>query len=411
MTLAQVLQESCKQNNLDPDVHALLLNGKELDLSLTVRLAGILAGQKLSLKRKEGGTQIVNVAVQLPNGERIVSSFSTEQSLWEIIKHCESQKNMNLTELYGNQTPEKKSFFSKPQSTPWGYFQIVCLCLNKEISTNNDLQTTTLKQLGLTSGNALLRLTHKFTPTTSPPNNDSKHDTHMSVDDQNDSQPESAISNQTERITAENTSHTNNEESSNNNNNDDKLPISRDLLVLAPDSKTTDEGHYPDEFYELSMEDYKVLAKQQEDREKEKQFLKTKKLREKELQSKKVKYTKTLIRVKFPDRMEIQGSFSPKETAFSVVQFVKENLHHADVPFFLFLSPPFKTLDETQTLESLGLVPSALVHFSWQKGLDNPPTTFLKPTLPVFVEAKADQTNQPQSPPSSTPEANSSHTI
>jgi tether containing UBX domain for GLUT4 len=51
--LAQVLAEFCSKNSLNADDWTLTSKGKELDLSLTFRLSGLVSNGKLELKRRQ----------------------------------------------------------------------------------------------------------------------------------------------------------------------------------------------------------------------------------------------------------------------------------------------------------------------------------------------------------------------
>ncbi len=57
--LSQVVQQVCQKHSLSTEKYSLVLagNDKEVDTSLTYRLSGIAAGQKLKLKRKANGGQ------------------------------------------------------------------------------------------------------------------------------------------------------------------------------------------------------------------------------------------------------------------------------------------------------------------------------------------------------------------
>jgi len=45
--------------------------------------------------------------------------------------------------------------------------------------------------------------------------------------------------------------------------------------------------------------------------------------------------TQTLIKVRFPNRVELQATFHPLEKAEAVYKVVKESLAHPDRPFYL----------------------------------------------------------------------------
>jgi hypothetical protein len=88
-------------------------------------------------------------------------------------------------------------------------------------------------------------------------------------------------------------------------------------------------------------------------------------------------YKKSLLKVRFPDSVVLQGYFHPKDNMESVHAWVMQSLSsHGE--FELFVSPPRqvlistsailsgKTSDEPKNLEELGLVPAAIVNLSWQ---------------------------------------------
>jgi tether containing UBX domain for GLUT4 len=52
-TLASVLEEFCRKYDLDPNEWTLFYKNKELDLSLTYRLSGLVANAKLDVKKRK----------------------------------------------------------------------------------------------------------------------------------------------------------------------------------------------------------------------------------------------------------------------------------------------------------------------------------------------------------------------
>ena len=52
---------------------------------------------------------------------------------------------------------------------------------------------------------------------------------------------------------------------------------------------------------------------------------------------------KTIIRIRFPNRVELQGTFHPREKPTSIVAFIKERLEHPDLDFYLCKLVPFPT--------------------------------------------------------------------
>jgi len=139
--------------------------------------------------------------------------------------------------------------------------------------------------------------------------------------------------------------------------------------------------------YELEKSDLIRLHVMTEKNKKE-DVLKTKAMRDKEERQKRAKYSRTTIRVKFPDQTSVQGVFSPDETLASLYSWVREILHSrvefelCRTPLFstkqhvaYFLPPPPKVVtpprrvlsDSPAGLFDFGLYPSAVIFLAWKK--------------------------------------------
>merc|ERR1712150_347183 len=96
-------------------------------------------------------------------------------------------------------------------------------------------------------------------------------------------------------------------------------------------------------------------------------MLRTKAMREREELREKRKYRYTLIRIRFPDGLVLQGTFSVYEKFCTIVEFVTEALEYP-LPFVLFDAGK-GIIDSEQsnqkTLLELGLIPSAILTFNW----------------------------------------------
>jgi len=106
--------------------------------------------------------------------------------------------------------------------------------------------------------------------------------------------------------------------------------------------------------------------------------LTTKALRELEkIQSERI-YNKILIRVRFPDKVTLQGCFHPRNTIADVFSWVNDCLHNDykledEYKFELYTSPPKCIYDplSSSTLYDLHLVPAALLYLSWKKTINS----------------------------------------
>ncbi|KAJ6896094.1 plant UBX domain-containing protein 1-like [Populus alba x Populus x berolinensis] len=125
-----------------------------------------------------------------------------------------------------------------------------------------------------------------------------------------------------------------------------------------------------DDFYEFTTEDYyRLLPTKKGDK-----YLKTKKIREAEEAAHRSRITKTAIRIRFPDNHTLEVVFHPSEKIQSLFDLLSRVLAQPVVPFYLYTTPPKKQIkDLSQDFYSAGLIPGAIVYFSYDKpnGEDN----------------------------------------
>ncbi|KAM4583804.1 tether containing UBX domain for GLUT4 [Odontesthes bonariensis] len=139
--LLQVLEDVCKKHGFNPEDHGLKFQRHVVDLTLPWRFANLPNNAKLemvtSTKKQGVGDSQVRIALQMEDGSRLQDSFSSGQSLWELITH--------FPQISGSQ-------LSESGSTP------VCVYMRDEVSGEEALKKATLKSLGLTGGSAIVRL-------------------------------------------------------------------------------------------------------------------------------------------------------------------------------------------------------------------------------------------------------------
>lgn len=128
----------------------------------------------------------------------------------------------------------------------------------------------------------------------------------------------------------------------------------------------------PDSFYKLSLDEVKREAEMRKKKIDESKLLIPKSLKEKQAQAAKKKYTKTVIRIQFPDGVVLQAFFSPRETTTALYEFVSSALKEPCLQFELLdpvmvrkrVIPRFPAAGQkATTLGEEGLVPSALIKF------------------------------------------------
>jgi tether containing UBX domain for GLUT4 len=132
-----------------------------VDLSVVFRLSGLPSGAQLELVQASRSPTVVSVALQLPSdstgpGRRFVQKFSSSTTLWQILRVVETTEKLNFTEraLPSTEAGAGRLFYEMP----------VLNIMNRDLGSFGDLQKT-LAQIGVTSGNVLLKLGYKSTET------------------------------------------------------------------------------------------------------------------------------------------------------------------------------------------------------------------------------------------------------
>ncbi|XP_047349077.1 UBX domain-containing protein 6 [Vespa velutina] len=145
------------------------------------------------------------------------------------------------------------------------------------------------------------------------------------------------------------------------------LEVDRNLQVLLP-SQANEMTELPESFFNITLEELKKEQKLRAEAIERNQMLRTKAMREKDEERELRRYRFTLIRIKFPDNIILQGTFSVHDKYKEVVDFVKENLINANIPFFLLLSvgQKIRENDYDKTLLELRLIPACLLKFSYE---------------------------------------------
>jgi len=169
----------------------------------------------------------------------------------------------------------------------------------------------------------------------------------------------------------------------------------RNVAVFAPSSVPFDARSIdiPDDFYEITTADLRLNAAIQKQKKKEQELvhgnLRTKEMRERDRIKKLSKYKKCFIRIRFPDRTELQGTFLPLELMNSVYQFVRVCLKDNSGDFHLYMIPPKTILkeDNTKNLRDLGFLPACLLYFGINEGLQMQ-TPFLKDSIISEIKEK-----------------------
>ncbi|ORZ12922.1 hypothetical protein BCR41DRAFT_355918 [Lobosporangium transversale] len=159
-------------------------------------------------------------------------------------------------------------------------------------------------------------------------------------------------------------------------------PFDRNVKVFRPPSDSSvplsNQIDLPDDFYTLTPQDVmKLLNSQKAKREEEEnRGFKTSAVRAEEEKARERRYPKTIIRIRFPDRVQLQATFRSQETVGDLRKWVASACVGQGEKFDLYITPPRKVLsDNKQTLYQAGLAPQSIVYFSWvdSKLNQNPP--------------------------------------
>jgi len=112
-------------------------------------------------------------------------------------------------------------------------------------------------------------------------------------------------------------------------------------------------------------------------------------MREKDEQRALRRYKFAVLRIKFPDGIILQGTFSVYEKFQNVIEFVAENIIDK-VPFLLMTPDGIKLVEEChdKTLLDLRLIPTAILEFSWNlTDKENMPKGYLKDFLLSYIQS------------------------
>ncbi|KAJ2689578.1 hypothetical protein IWW39_001382 [Coemansia spiralis] len=476
-TLQAILVSACAgmPKPPSPDSYTLVYNSKALDLTLPLRFANLPQGAKLTLTPRTRSSPstpskqvaspkatapaaTVKVALQLVGSSRIIADFESSATLWDIIVAAQtsSGRTLNLVNKFRPAEPPASSPLSgegksgwgsgflqtlisatsgssspklQPQqpATPpvaqsWYYQQPVLLLLNKEYATNYDLQHTTLRSLGFTSGSVMVRFSYR--PAKEP----------TSLADVSRSQAANVASPVSETASAQPLSppvatlaQTPSVEEmgppanalgiaaapvATSSEPKDVLPIlapsepkvglslllsTRQVSVLAaPPADAPALGSrivLPESFYEAGSDDLRILVSVQKARvaESEKGFSSRVKQEEENRRRQaefKAKHPRALIRFRFPDQVQVQATFSShEETVAELYAFLNRVLVCPNLLESLIIQPPAQNLDTSrnETLFNAKLAPAAVVHVKLA-GVKVSTLEVLRPEVAALVE-------------------------
>ncbi|TQS36278.1 hypothetical protein Golomagni_03278 [Golovinomyces magnicellulatus] len=404
--LSDILEEACEKFCVQPTEYTLKHNNKSLDLSRTFRLSGLSSGARLELVLASRSPTPVSVALQLPaayaslvpNG-RITESFSSDTTLWLILRRFELTAgiNMNFTARRAIQQGERED---SEESSLSFYERPVLNIMGREVWKFGDLQKT-LRQLGFSNGTCLIKL--DFRKTSQPykevmmqikeyfeveyPSRSEKElidqNPHGSPETDKKSASElSEVSSKKQRISSE-------------VNSDEKLKtnciskigpeftepltcnqVDRQISVYAPPSTQIPRAatipYNGDDFEptiaHAKLHQSRLLNSSQNtrlpsdaeieniNREKAERLAST---------------SRISIKIRFPDQSSIVSSFLAQETGANIYQFTASLIIDESRPFKLIWhnkGPQIIPNNNKQLVKDLGFQNRMLINFSWENG-------------------------------------------
>lgn len=165
------------------------------------------------------------------------------------------------------------------------------------------------------------------------------------------------------------------------------VELDRNLQVLLPSQ--VKRSNLPPDFFRISPEEIKREQQLRTEALEQAQILKTKAMREREELRTINRYKFTLIRVRFPNGVYLQGTFGVYEKFGQVYEFVHSCLMHESAEFSL-VSPGGQKFDVQEDLDKslydLRLVPTVVFNFTYENESKNL-TDFLKEELMLLIQS------------------------
>ncbi|KAJ3231576.1 Tether containing UBX domain for GLUT4 [Chytriomyces hyalinus] len=377
-----------------------------------------------TLASKPIPAQMANIAMQIEDGPRIVRKFPTTSTLWDVLKTIEIENSpLNLTKRLVAPPPTSSSHLPKAlqqmseaakklanEAKPPVYAFPLLILVNKEYSTFSSLKSTSLEACGLRGGsNTSIRLLWKidsnvgwesvkgevdvaWVPVSEISGPVKPASAEVGVAQSGapisvDSKP--TISNVMEIDVPPTELVTPSLPASSMNAGESKMEVENETTVLngsvgfdrsvkvyAPPPEGSDGPmniQLPETFFQLSPTELKMAymaTKAKSKQLEEGAPLMTKAMRDAQEELRMKKHPKTMIRVRFPDRVTLQMAFLSTELVSQVYATVTESLRTPTRKFMLYTTPPLQNLDSKKDLTfwKAGLAPATLVYFKWDDG-------------------------------------------
>ncbi|KAG8195531.1 hypothetical protein JTE90_019519 [Oedothorax gibbosus] len=452
-SILQVLEEACKKQKISAEDYNIRHYNKTLDLSLPIRFANLPNNAQLELRPAEKSRQdsMVTIGLQLESGERLMGDFPPTATIENIL---EKSLKTEITTVHESGEPvciymRQKITGDAIKSTTLrslGLIKgtaIIRLLYRKpeeledQAHISSPLTATASKQLSTPQS---IEPQPSVSPTPAPMKKQPRIDIPaeeeklpqkfdskikeenilMEVDD-NESlnvgvKNESDFKQEIQDVDAKE----NIKEFNTHGEMECNLELEEDTFEGISDIKYIGERHaviyslnditdvkkadLSDEFFDLTIKDAKYLMTDY--RKQREQFvnqpLLTKEQRQNQILQQFARYTQTVVRVYFPERLVLQAVFNVNETVQTVSDFLRSYLEDDRLTFYLYITPPKEKLNPSKTLVEAMLVPAAVVYF----GCDSQRPSYLSENirsqlsdpraaaLAAFESRKGDSSNE-----------------
>ena len=136
-----------------------------------------------------------------------------------------------------------------------------------------------------------------------------------------------------------------------------------DLQVKSEDFEAIPEDVITPEEENLMLRNMQSILRMNEENSK----FQNRRKRQLELETRRKVYAKVTVRVKFPDSVLLQGSFSALETNVDLYQFVQTMLRDQNRRFYLYMTPPKVRIKPVRQEKLEAMAPASIVYFAWDQ--------------------------------------------
>ncbi|KRT82906.1 Ubiquitin [Oryctes borbonicus] len=416
-TILQIIEEVCKKHELNPEEYDIRHHKKILDIHSTLRFSGLPNNAQLELctSTRTRVESDVTIGIHLESGNRLLGTFQPSDTIYEILNklipdELEPSRNSVIIytrqEIYGIDAFKSTDLKSLGLTSGRAILRLIHRS-PEELKTQANISAPLpskpteekpyVRKLQRLESTELTTEIPNTLPKAEPPTcaivDKNDHENGMVNKAKNESLKRATtqksnlievIKNEKKKqrtikspepmeVDKELNELTSKEPDESIDKNTEKefifLGERNAMLFSLETAQSIPSEDLPDDFFELTINDAKKLLRDIKRRrlELENKPLLTSNLRQLEESKKQLRqlntYTKTIIRVQFPDRTVLQGTFSTADEIRTVISFVREYLENQDIDFYLYTTPPKQILCEDSRLIEVGCVPGALLHF------------------------------------------------